>query len=426
MGSMRLMRPMGLMGLIGLMGLVGLVSCSEDSETERHYVTIEAQSCSTPFVEQGEGSESRALTTVTRSWTPPDGYYDYTAISNMFASQKSLMNKSIDVFFTRDGKDNQRGTLFYNEAGSEPHWRLSNMEIESGAYQVYGYIPKEDADNASITSLEGSYSTGAVLTVTGLSTVTPSDVSVIIGAKDGRGTEDDTGETVTQGESDGIRVSAGKFDVNFKGGENVHNYIFLLFEHIYSSLRFRFTIDATYNTLRTIKLKKLELIPCVDKNGNVVDESGNMVYAKYNATITLRKRNNNDDPNNFSPIKGDIQFVVDPTSTSVAYKSIFEGETTLSSSVPEQFMGSFVPGVTTFFKLRSTYDVYDKNVTTEHPEGNLIRKNCQAENLIDLREHFSINGTEYGECFSYTIKVQPTYLYVLSEPDLDNPTLKIK
>jgi hypothetical protein len=28
-----------------------------------------------------------------------------------------------------------------------------------------------------------------------------------------------------------------------------------------------------------------------------------------------------------------------------------------------------------------------------------------------------------GHCYSFKIKVQPTYLYVLSEPDLDNPTM---
>jgi hypothetical protein len=89
-------------------------------------------------------------------------------------------------------------------------------------------------------------------------------------------------------------------------------------------------------------------------------------------------------------------------------------------------LGCFVPGDYHHFKLRSTYDVYDNNKTVEHPDGNLIRQGCQAENSFDLTKKF---GNELqvtrGHSYSYTITVQPTYLYMLSEPDMDNPTLII-
>ena len=29
-----------------------------------------------------------------------------------------------------------------------------------------------------------------------------------------------------------------------------------------------------------------------------------------------------------------------------------------------------------------------------------------------------------GHCYSITMTVQPTYLYMLSEPDMDNPTVR--
>jgi hypothetical protein len=82
-------------------------------------------------------------------------------------------------------------------------------------------------------------------------------------------------------------------------------------------------------------------------------------------------------------------------------------------------MGCFVPGDHTYFKLRTTYDVFDR-------QGNKIREGCQAENTFDLRSKFdSYMSTVRGQRYSYTITVSPTYLYMLSEPDLDNPTLTI-
>ena len=259
--------------------------------------------------------------------------------------------------------------------------------------------------------MSGNYSNGAILTINGLSTITPSDVCVIIGAKDGSAEDDDTGS------SDNIRVAPGKFDVTFNPGDNASNYIFLLFDHIYSSLRFRFTVDATYYALRRIRLTKLDLIA-------YADESGGGVKAKYDATITLRKNETGT-----SPIVGSIDFT--PIgNANVDFTPLYEwngavntqehpdNEVVLSPDTPTNFMGSFVPGVNTYFKLRSTYDVFDIH-------GNLIRKECQAENTIDLRKKFEISGTMNGHCYSYTIKVQPTYLYILSEPDVDNPTVVV-
>lgn len=410
---MRLM-GLGLMGLLGL-GLLGLVGCSDDSGTGAHYVSVEAQSCTTPFVELGEGGESRALSAMgTRTWTPPTGYITYTSI---FEAQKDLTHKSILAFFTK-GTSQQEGTFFYKEVGSSPGWRLNKEDLASDTYQIYGYIPKEDADNASIAPLDGNYSNGAVLTINGLSTVTTSDVCFIIGAKDGRAADDDTGE------SDGIRVAPGKFDVQFKDGQN---FMFLLFDHLYSALRFQFKVDANYNKLRTIVVKKLEVIAYADAN-----ETG--VRAKQNATITLRTNGSG-----ASPLVGDIEYVADNNSSYTAYKTIYEGQTILSTEKPAQFMGGFASGVTTFFKLRTTYDVYDKNQVREsngdlkfdsngNPVYNLIRQNCEAENMINLlsSKHFNLQGSNHGQCFSYTITVQPTYLYMLSEPDLDNPTVRIE
>lgn len=390
---------------MGLTGLMGLMGCSEEQAGDNNSrLSLEAVPCASMFVDEAEKD-------VTRAWMPPSPYVTYNNINSKFVQQKDLVNKTIDVFFTQNGQTPLQGTFSYKSYDSS--WRLNpEIELNSPPYYLYGYIPKEDAGSASI-SPNGTYDNGVVLTINGLNAVTPSDVCVIIGAKDGNADnnnyDENTSYTVTG-------LAPGKFDIQFNSGENVKNYFFLLFDHLYSALRFRFTVHPDYAALRTIKLRKLELT-------SYQDNQGTGVKAKYNATITLKSNTAGT-----SPIVGSVTFTADQTSANVSQAPIFEGEVKLPvyPELPEEFLGCFVPGDYHHFKLRSTYDVYDNNKTVEHPDGNLIRQGCQAENSFDLTKKF---GNELqvtrGHSYSYTITVQPTYLYMLSEPDMDNPTLTI-
>ena len=392
----------------GLLLTMFLLGCSDDPELDnRQTVTFEAQPSATEFVQEDGTSDARPVETmgVTRAWTPPDGYYLYdapdaatitnNAVYRLFLEQKNMFYKSIEVFFTRNGNDPQNGTFTYKTSDSK--WHL-NMDIpETGYYYVYGYIPKEVANDATIAG----NSSGAVLTIEGIKTVTHSDVCVIVGAKEGQ-VDGVTGLTTGQ-----FAVNAQQAQIGSSAGG--HNYIYLLFDHLYSALAFNFTIDATYNDLRTIKLRKLELIGYADANET-------NIKARYNIEIKLKSNTTGT-----SPIE-EVTFTPDPTSGDLAFEPIYEYKTAdpeivLNPVTPTAFLGCFVPGQNTYFKLRSTYDVFDK-------EGNLIRKGCIADNTINLKEKFDTYSTLRGQMFQITLKVQPTYLYVLSEPDLDNPTLK--
>ena len=406
----------------GLLMTMFLLGCSDDPSVETYRVTFEAQSCATAMEVEGQDNDSRLYSPTTPffttrtddppTWTPPSPYVTFEqtfGADGLFQQQKNLVNKSINAFFTQNEESPLEGTFFYKDADGS--WRL-NMDIEnSGTYYLYGYIPKEDASSANVSPYD-AYSNGAVLTINGLNSVTPSDVCVIVGAKNGLSATNDNGLTTGQFAVDAKSVVKNPDGTTAAAGSN---FIFLLFDHLYSSLRFRFTVNSDYAALRTIKLRKLELTS--------YDDQGGGVKAKYNATITLQKKENG-----ASPIMN-VNFSPDDTSSDVSQVPIFDGEVELpvydSQHLP-QFMGSFVPGDYTKFKLRSTYDVYDKNVTPEHPEGNLIRQGCQAENTIDLTDN-KFGGEDLkvmrGHCYSFKIKVQPTYLYVLSEPDLDNPTM---
>lgn len=398
-------KPLWLQATLGLLAVMGLWGCSDDEgapSVKGERMSIVVQQCVTGFDDH----------IATRGWAPPSPYVLYTSIygtNGMFANQKNLVNKSIDAFFTQGGQAPQEGVFFYRN--SDTSWHLDLESLTTGTYQVYGYIPKEDAESATVGYLDDSYNTGAVLTINGLNSVTPSDVCVIVGAKNDDSYDPNTSNYNVSG------LATGQFGVSFTSGDNATNHIFLLFDHLYAALRFNFKVDAVYNALRTIKLRKLELVA-------YADDSGGGVRAKFKATVTLRQNDSG-----ASPID-EVSYKADETSAYVAPVPLYEwdgtkntatdldNEVILNPDTPTQFMGCFVPGMNTYFKLRSTYDVFDK-------KENLIRQNCQAENTIDLRELFSNDLTTMrGHCYSITMTVQPTYLYMLSEPDMDNPTVR--
>lgn len=376
-------RTRNLRWLLLLVSMLLVLSCSEDTEQDNikgRQTTVELRSLAPSFFE---------IEPVTRAVSWPSGYYDYsdTHVNGQFSNQLSNVHRTIRVFFT-DASESKDGNFRYDTNSNK--WQ-SSVVMEAKTYQVYGFIPAEIADGAAVSNFISQ--NVATLTISGLNTVTPSDVCVVVGAKAG------TSEATCEG------LTTGQFDVGTNAGENASNYIFLLFDHLYSSLRFRFKVDATYASLRTIKLKKLEM---KGFNGSTA------VPSKVNATIILMKTNDGTSP------LSEIQIAADANSSAVA-SEIFSSSDGLQlpSDSFSDFLGCFAPGMCSVFELTSTYDVYDTS-------GNLVRENCTATNKLDISTIFNNSVTrDRGKILTVNLTVNPTYLYVLSEPDLDNPTVTI-
>ena len=64
--------------------------------------------------------------------------------------------------------------------------------------------------------------------------------------------------------------------------------------------------------------------------------------------------------------------------------------------------------------LKTTYDVYDR-------KGNLVRKDCEVYN--NLTSLLSSITPQAGYKYTLNLVVKPTYLYHLSDGDIDNPTI---
>ena len=391
-----------LVSFISLISFVSLVSsCSKNDDFD------EGQSLNTAGVAIGGVSgyatsfenidqQTRSGGTLTRAWELPEEIAsDYVAYEGGA--------QPIAIAFTRDGKEPMMRYFFKGD----DEWRINKSDdIVGGAtYQLYGYIPHQTSITYSITDLDNgndNYSTGAIMTLENVPTVMPEDFCVVIGAKHGYDKEHDGDNTDPRTN----RLRRGDFTYRAAAGTPEDNYVFLLFDHLYAALRINMKVHGDYAALRTIKLKSLQLSTQAGET---------TTRQKTDITVSLQA---NDDgtspitgityaqPGKYPAIDGGIEFWSNSAGT-------------LLTTDFQPFIGHFMPDGITRLTLISTYDVYDKN-------GNLIRQDCKATNtmvLEDLLREQTV--TERGKRYTINMTIQPTYLYMLSEPDLNNPTVTI-
>ena len=397
--------------IIGLIGLMGLMGCSKDEASVKAPGTsteVEVASFVT-LIDEVDGSNraygaDRAdrANGANRAWAIPEGYVAY---------EDGI--QPIGIAFTQNGVDPTIGTgtaespkpMIGSFFKSSDKWR-TDLEMENigeGTYQLYGYIPHQTAINYSITDYDGAegpngangeYSEGAIMTLQNVPTVMPNDLCVVIGAKHGTDREHDSG------------LRKGDFSFTAKQGTENKDYVFLLFDHLYAALRIRMKVHADYDVLRTIKLKSLELNT----------QAGETKTTKK-TTITIKLKAND---GSVSPIE-EQELTFTPTGEEIdgglEFWSSTYGEQLTTDFKP--FIGHFMPSGITKLILTSTYDVYDT-------KGNLIRQNCKATNTMVLKDLLTDQSeTERGKRYTINMTIKPTYLYMLSEPDLDNPTVVV-
>ena len=380
------MRAFSLLGIIGILGLVS--SCSKGDDLD------ETHGGETGAVIAGVSSYMTGYmaNTQTRAWVIPDGYEPYEG-----------GEQPIGVWFTKDSPSTTVYEGYLYKSGEK--WRANFKEganLSAETYYVYGYIPHSAGISGSVTpGSESLYANGATLTLTNVPSVMPNDLCVIIGAKDGTDKENDNG--LRRG--DFAYAAKATSSEDSKG-----NYVFLLFDHLYSAICVNMRVYADYNNLRTIKLKSLSLSTKVDDT-----------YSKDHTdiAIVLEATDGSD------PIQS-ITYI--PTSTAVDnkdgiefWKSESSEGQTLTNEYPEHpFTGHFMPANVTTLVLTSVYDVYDK-------KGNLLRDDFKVTNTMVLNDLFTERTvTQRGTRYTINMTIQPSYLYMLSEPDLNNPTVVLE
>ena len=351
--------------LLLLIGVL-LAACSDDSDRDDGETDV------LQLVAYSQGMTDLEPVATTRAI--PTGYHEYKGPS------------SIGVYSTRlDEAPSSVRTFSYD---ADQHQWKSLVSTKLGVYYIYGYMPASSVIHCAISKREGTdmdFSKGAVLTFSDLPPVLGEDFCVVTGVQ-----QLETKETE-------VNLTPGVF--KFEGKPTGSNFACLMLDHLYSCVKFRFLVNTDYDKLRTIKLKKVEL---------KTTQAGS-----YPLTVTMKAGANYE--------------VAWGTATGLTndYVSlpVSEDGVILSAATPKEVEGYFAPktDVADNLVLQCTYDVYDKNVTTEHPEGNLIRQNCEAVNKLPA----SIIEVGTDKRTVLTLTVNPTYLYILSDPDLDNPTITI-
>lgn len=311
----------------------------------------------------------------------PEGYVVYDNLSPQIPADEA----GIKCFLTRANETIFNGTLTYKSGA----W-TSKIPADEGTYYVYGMMPNSEASKVTLTPRSGDdFANGAKMEIDKLNAVTASDVCAIVGVK---GAASKVGI-----ENSGIEL--GKFSFNADDG----TFIYLLIDHLYAALQLNMNINSEYNALRTIKLTKLTL-------------KSNSVTKTYKVTATMTPNETNT-----SPLAVTYAATTEDGKEIELYNGKGKGENgqdiekELEVDKYIQFLACTVPlSTNTQFEMETTYNVYDR-------KGNLIRKNCTAKNVLNL----PTGGLARGQKYTFNLTVNPTYLYVLSDPDLDNPTVVV-
>lgn len=340
------------------------VACSDDtSDNDGRGDKLQLLSYSKPFQ---EAPASRTVT-VPSSYLPfADIYPDATT---------SLPHIGV---YMMAGTEGSLHTFQYLADGT---WK-SYVIVKEPNYYIYGFMPTMSSVQTSIAPIGAAtdYVNGATLSLQGVPSLTLNDPCVTVGILGV------TGPTVD------ANVQLGNF--SYITQPKGQNYLYMLFDHLYAGIRFSIRVDEQYSRLRTIHLKSLRLQTGIQGKANI---SVTLVPGSNpisNVTYTL----NSSDPGVDLPLYSD-------TGTGQVLTTSYE-------SVGQ--MACYAPNIRNNLKLVTEYDVYDR-------KGNLVREGCVAENLLSS----NLPNLTRGQRRTVRLTVNPTYLYQLSEPELDNPTISI-
>ena len=275
-------------------------------------------------------------------------------------------------------------------------WK-TNITIEdpNANYYLYGFLPVggETSTDISTTRIAGKeYKDGVKILINRIKSLTMQDPCVIVGVK-----KDAAG--IAPIEDEAIDIKQGQFLYQFNETPS-NEYAYLLLDHVFGAYQYQIGVTESYSKLRTIKLKSVTLSTMGSKT--------------VNAVVTLTANTSNT-----SPLTSVVCTLNNDTGSNIVtlYQTgANESDKTLTTSF-QNLATCYAPVINQQLKLTAVYDVYDKS-------GNyLIRANCSAENIFTPIVQES--DLKPGKRHTIRITVNPTYLYVLSDPDLDNPTITV-
>ena len=304
-----------------------------------------------------------------------------------------LSGKTVRLFLNQ-GETTQKGVLTYSGKNADSDLTIgsTDLTVKPGKdYLVFGYMPSGVAAESSDVTVNSNTNT-ATMSIKNLSSVSAEDFSVVIGVK-GKLAENE-------------KVVAGSFKYHAPEDTKEGYGVSLLVDHLYSAVELKFLVDEEYAALRTIKLHKVTLKTARDK--------------KLDATVNLTMNETGTNPISSVPDYGNSEN--SQAGEVVLYQSTNAVGDELSATTPLFITGYFAPGYGSDLEIVSEYAVYDE-------KGELLPS---PDDLENHQYRYAVNDLS-AVCASMTrglkktvnMTIIPTYIYILSDNDLDNPTIVV-
>ena len=299
------------------------------------------------------------------------GMVSFTRGDNPFTAEEDYSPVGVFMVDGDGTTPTQSGRFVYKSNEIPTIWRSSIEVTSNHNYAIYGYAPA-DAVTATISN---ESLTGATLTFTNLPVVSSQDVCFVVGVQQL--------ESATTAKN----IPMGSFSFTGQNGNNLAN---LLMDHLYAAVCLQMSIGAEYAQLRSIKIRKLEL-----------------QAAKATATATVVLASNT---TGTTPVQSATYSNLTGTQSSAIFFDSTEG-VELSADDLKEATCCFVPDLSGSLTLVTTYDVYDR-------KGNKISERTATNKLPGFYPN-------RGQRIKLQLTIEPTYLYQLSDPDLDDPTVTV-
>lgn len=282
-------------------------------------------------------------------------------------------------------------------------WGSTEFSIkEERQYYLYGFMPATVASGTlSGSTLGGDYSAGANMTLTGLPVISSHDICALIGVES-------TTATATT-----ANVTEGNF--GFLSKTKNQNYANLLMDHLYTELELGFRIDPGYAALRSIHLKEVTLTSSyqgtITATVRLRDQEGirDVSYARVtNTSVTTDPLTLLSD----SQVPGDYPVLNNnyPVSDNPDDPVLTLGKTVFCAP-------NMIDASGTYLTITTKYEVWDKDGTVDKSKI----EDRTAVNKLKLSQ----TATPLAQKRKVTLNVKPTYLYVLSDWDMDHPDMVI-
>ena len=297
-----------------------------------------------------------------------------------------------------------------------PTWKGGVTVKEAKQYYIYGVmspqgIITDDTESPTCTITSGDFARRAELTIKDQPTMVAEGLvpCVVVGV---RGVTD-RDEASDPDKWDVNEGSFGYMGILKKGQDNAQ----LLLDRLYAALSFSFDIDPDYANLRTIKLKTMTMTAAAGTKATV--DLKVELEAKSNGTSPIISVS-------ATPVEGAGALgsitMFDNFDEDANYEGVDITDLTAEKQAVATNEGGkiksacFAPGVADGLKLTCVYDVYDK-------AGNYLDTRTAENSLSNV---VTTGSLPHGQRRPIVLKVAPTYLYILSDADLNNPTITIQ